>query len=78
MFESTLKRIERIAALEEDIDNMAALYGPLVVELMPLKRELDMRDADKSEYVVELKKKDWPDQYEAVMKRCIGLNIAWV
>ena len=76
--QETIRSIGRIEQICGDIDNEIALMTPLIIHLMPLS-VLDMkRGVSQEGKTVELSRKDWKQQYDKGVSRCMGYDILWV
>lgn len=62
---------------EEETDRVARLLHPLADYLMEYSYRCDLAGVPKRGRTVHLYVKDWPKQYEADVKRCMGFKIKW-
>ena len=76
--QETVRRIGRIEQILSDMEATNRLMMPLVKYLSPLAK-LDMEKGIPQEgKSVELFHKDWPDQYDEGINRCMGYDIFWI
>ena len=75
MKQETLNRIDSISNTLGSMEQMRGLYGPLMLTLLSIRKELDMNNKPK---VCELSKDAYKKQYEAGINRAAGLDIVWI
>ena len=69
--------IDSVTDWEKETDRVARLINPLAEHLIECSYQWDCAGIPKKGRIINLAARDWPKQYEANIKRCVGFGIRW-